>query len=146
MLRTFDLQLQHFDPLEPWTGFLAAIAYAIRTTYHTTTKASPAELVFGRDMIFNRSSTANWDAIRRQKQTTIDKNNLRENAKRSDHKYKIGDKVLYLRRLKRKQKHERPYDGPFEVIQCYNDGTYKIKRDDKVKQRTNARLLHPYKT
>ena len=97
-------------------------------------------------MIFDRNSTANWDAIRRQKQTTIDKNNLRENAKRSDHKYKIGDKVLYLRRLKRKQKHERPYDGPFEVIQCYNDGTYKIKRDDKVKQRTNARLLHPYKT
>ena len=67
MLRTFDLQLQQFDPTEPWQGYLAAIAFAIRSTYHTTLQATPAELVYGRDMIFEREHSANWDKIRRRK-------------------------------------------------------------------------------
>ena len=53
MLRTFDLQLQEFDPIEPWQGYLSTVAYSIRSTYHTTMKATPAELVYGRDMIFD---------------------------------------------------------------------------------------------
>ena len=146
MLRTFDLQLQRFDPIEPWQGYLSAVAFGIRSTYHTTLKATPAELVYGRDMIFNRSHLPNWDLIRRQKQALIIKNNMRENSNRIKHKYRVGDLVLYHRRTKKKQKHERPYDGPFEILQVYDNGTVMLQRNDRVKQRCNIPLIHPYKT
>ena len=81
MLRTFDLQIQAFDPIEPWQGYLSAVAYAIRSTYHTTLHAKPAELVYGRDMIFDRAYKPNWEEIRRLKQTMINKNNIKENKK-----------------------------------------------------------------
>ena len=53
MLRTFDLQLQTFDPNKPWQGFLASIADAVCSKFHTTLCATPAELVFGRNMLFS---------------------------------------------------------------------------------------------
>mgnify|MGYP001469009305 CR=1 FL=1 len=34
-----------------WTNILSAVMFAVRTTVHTTLKASPAQLVFGRDAI-----------------------------------------------------------------------------------------------
>ena len=146
ILRTFDLQIQEFDPKEPWKGYLANIAFAIQSTYHTTLKATPAELVFGRDMIFQKSYTPNWDEIRRHKQAIINKNNKKENSKCIKHDYRVGDKVLYKRRTINKQKHARPYDGPFDILKKYSNGTITLKRKDRVKQRTNIRLVHPYFT
>jgi adenosyl cobinamide kinase/adenosyl cobinamide phosphate guanylyltransferase len=43
---------------------LHATQWAINTTYHTTLKASPAQLVFGRDMILQTIYLANWAAIK----------------------------------------------------------------------------------
>ena len=53
MLRTFKLETNYLDTDDPWAGILAATAFAIRNTYHTTLKATPGQLVFGRDLIFN---------------------------------------------------------------------------------------------
>ncbi len=64
------------------------------STYHTTLRKTPGQLVFGRDMIFNIKHVANWEYIRQNKQKLIDKNNKAENAKRIEHTYKVGDKVL----------------------------------------------------
>jgi hypothetical protein len=33
----------------PWDGILSAIAFAVRATVHTTTRATPSQLIFGRD-------------------------------------------------------------------------------------------------
>ena len=121
MLRTFDLQTQEFNPLEPWQGFLSASVFAIRTTYHTTARATPAELVFGRHMIFDRKLVPNWEKIRKQIQKIIKNKKDCENAKPKDNKYNVGEKVLYRRRYKKKQKHDRPYSNPFEIIKCYSD-------------------------
>ena len=33
------------DPEDPWGGILAAAMFALRSTYHTTTQATPAQLV-----------------------------------------------------------------------------------------------------
>ena len=142
MLRTFDLQVRDMDPLDPWSGYLAAVAFAIRSTYHTTTKATPAELVFGRDMIIERSFEANWDDIRQQKQKLINDNNTRENKKRKYHDYRVGDQVLYRRR--KTAKHNRPYDGPFTITHVHSNGNVTIARDSRVKQRVNIRLIHPF--
>ena len=47
-----------------------------------------AQLVFGRDMMFNMKKVIKWKLIKR-KQITCD--NQHENAKRIEHKYNVGD-------------------------------------------------------
>ena len=94
MVRTFELETNYLDKEDPWKGVLAATAFAVRSTYHTTLKKMPGQLVFGRDMIFNIQHVANWEFIRQNKQICIDKNNKAENAKRIAHLYKEGDLVL----------------------------------------------------
>ena len=68
MLRTHNLNEYDFDEIDPWGPILQDVAYAIRATHHTTTKASPYQLVFGRDMLFNIPYTPNWENITAQKQ------------------------------------------------------------------------------
>ena len=68
--------------------------FAVRSTYHTTLKKTPGQLVFGCDMIFNIQHVANWEFIRKNKQHCIDKNNIAENAKHTAYLYKKGDQVL----------------------------------------------------
>ncbi|GAX23113.1 hypothetical protein FisN_UnNu094 [Fistulifera solaris] len=143
MLRTFNFQQQDMDPKDPWSGFLAATAYAIRSTFHTSNLATPAELIFGRDILFDRPFHPDFEKIRRHKQSIINTNNKRENAKRIKYTYHPGDRVLYKRRDT--YKHAQPYDGPYEVLKVYPNGTVQIaKGDRKIKDRINIRLLHPY--
>ena len=79
IIRTFELHENYLDEDDPWKGILAATAFAIRATYHTTLQKSPGQLIFGRDMIFNIQHTANWEYIRARKQRLIQKNNKNEN-------------------------------------------------------------------
>ena len=54
MIRTFQVyDNDELDDEDPWTGILAAIMAAVRSTYSTTTQATPMQLVFGHDAIFN---------------------------------------------------------------------------------------------
>ena len=53
MMRTFELENKYLDATSPWKGILSAVAFAIRSTIHTTTQSTPAQLVFGRDMMMN---------------------------------------------------------------------------------------------
>ena len=78
---------------QPWEGILAAMGFAIRATYLTTLKASPSQLVFGRDPILNIPFEANWEMIKRNKQKIIKQNNQRENSKRMLRTHNVGDKV-----------------------------------------------------
>jgi hypothetical protein len=52
------------------------------TTSHnipSTSKKTPCQLVFGRDMIHNIDFRANWDRIQKLKQDIINKSNQKEN-------------------------------------------------------------------
>ena len=142
MVRTFELEEIQLDKVDPWGGILAATAYAVRTTYHTTLQSSPGQLVFGRDMIFNIKHEANWEAIRLRKQKLIDENNRRENAKRLEHVYHTGDKVLVTRHDA--NKYETPYLGPYKIREVYTNGTVLVKRG-KVLETINIRRLKPFK-
>ena len=141
-MRTYELEDIYMDPKDPWSGILAATAYAVRSTYHTTLQATPGQLVFGRDMIFNIKHIANWKSIKERKQKLIDYNNERENKKRIKHKYNIDDKVLLERHDA--NKYERPYDGPYRVKQVYDNGTIQIKRGS-ILDTINIRRVKPYK-
>ena len=142
MLRTFELEEQDLDEKDPWTPFLQAACFAIRSTYHTTLGATPAQLVFGRDMILPKKFKADWAAIQERRQQQILRDNTRENSKRIPHEYNIGDKVSKTRpgiqpKLRRKR------DGPYEVIAVYNNGTLRIRRG-AVTERVNIRRLTPF--
>ena len=46
IIRTFELQDNYLDEDDPWKGILRATAFAVQSTYHTTLKMSPAQVVF----------------------------------------------------------------------------------------------------
>ena len=75
-------------------SLLSAAAWAIRSTAHTTLDATPGQLVFGRDMLLPIQIKTDWARIRQRKQDIINVNNRKENAKRIEHKYHVGEKVL----------------------------------------------------
>ena len=114
----------------------------MRTTYHTTLEASPAQLVYGRDMIYPLQYIAQWDVIRKNKQALIKKANLRENSRRIDHKYTVGDLVL-VRVQGVKRKLDSPMTGPYKITKVHNNGTVSVKRGI-ISDRLNIRLLKPY--
>ena len=116
--------------------------FALRATYHTTTQATPAQLVFGRDAILNTVFQANWKYIKDRKQKLIHKNNIQENSKRIPYTYQVGDKVLVdLGDVK--TKFDPKYEGPFSVVQVNNNGTVRIRKG-AVSETVNIRIIHPY--
>ena len=143
-LRNFEIEQQELDDQNPWDEFLSAAAFAIRSTHHTTLEASPAQLVFQRDMFLPVKYVANWTNIQLQRQKRINYSNERENANRIHHEYKRGDRVLLttpgiLPKLK------SPRTGPYEVVNIHHNGTVTIRRD-YVQQRVNIRRILPYYT
>ena len=142
MLRTFELEERELDPDNPWSEFLTAVGYAIRSTYHTTLEATPAQLVFGRDMLLPMTFEANWTRIQQNRQKEINRNNDRENKSRIDHVYSIGDKVL-LTKPGILRKMSTPQQGPYKVEQVFTNGTIIIRRGP-VSERVNIRRVQPY--
>ena len=52
MIKTFQIyDREDLEEQDPWSGILAPIMFGVRATYHTTLEATPAQLVFGRDVI-----------------------------------------------------------------------------------------------
>jgi hypothetical protein len=143
MIRTFRIhQSEEVDEEEPWNGILSACMFALRATVHTTTQATPAQLVFGRDAILNVKFDANWTLIRQRKQNLIDENNLRENNTRVPHEYRVGDQILITRAPKGKYGTD-PYEGPYPIVQVHSNGTVRYQKG-AVSDVINIRQVHPY--
>ena len=142
MLRTFELEEQQLDPTDPWTRILSAVAFAVRSTYHTTLEATPGQLIFGRDMLLPVKFQADWANIKMKRQSEINKNNYRENKSRIPHHYEVGDLVLVAHQGIRR-KLSTPNHGPYPVERVYNNGTLLIRKGP-VAQRINIRLCKPY--
>ena len=140
MIRSCEPQETEED--NPWPGILAAVAFAVRSTYHTTLKATPGQLVFGRDMILNIKHVADWEAIKQRKQKLINQNNKRENNKRIQHKYRVGDKVLMTNKKARKL--ETPNDGPYRITDVFRNGSVRVRKG-AIEDRVNVRNITPYK-
>ena len=145
MLRSFQVQNTE-NIVNPFKGILSAICFAVRATVHTTLKATPTQLVFGRDHILNIKYEANWKHIRDLKQKMINKNNILENKKRKDYDYQVGQKVLIKTEQSRKYG-KNPYKGPYEIVTINNNGSVNLKsllRRGAVYQSYNLRQLSPY--
>ena len=131
MIRTQDLDNHDFDPVDPWGDILAELAWAVRSLYHRTLDATPGQLVFGRAMLFDMLFTPDWDKIRAGKRAQVLKDNERENSKRRQFTYKIGDKVLLKRdHLRILCKSERQNKGSYTTVQVNKNGTLSITNED----------------
>jgi len=140
-MRTFEMENIDLDEEDPFIGMISAICFAVRSTYHTTLQATPGQLVFGRDMIFHIETVADWQHIHHRKQALINKNNQRENAKRHEHDYAVGDKVLI--NVADHHKMERPRVGPYTIVRTHTNGTVTIQKGN-VTERLNIRQIVPF--
>ena len=141
--RTFQLQQEKLDEKDPWSSFLAAAAFAVRSTVHTTLQATPGQLVFGRDMILPFQFKADWAMIHQRRQNLMDKANLQENENRVPHVYRVGDLVTKDISDKRAPKLNALREGPFVVQQVNANGTLRIQKGAKT-ELVNMRRIKPF--
>ena len=121
---------------------LPYIAFAIRSTYRTITQASPAQLVFGRDMMMDTLFTADWKSLRERKLRQVHIDNARENSKCVEHIFVEGDLVYLRLDVKTQAKMKRPTMGPYPIVQVKNNGTVVLQRG-AYSEMVNMRRLHP---
>ena len=142
LLRVYELEKYEFPRGDPWSNILSSAAWAIRSTVHTTLGATPGQLVYGRDMLFDLSFKANWRDIKERKRARIEESNKRENSKRIRHTYNVGDLVTKDRNQLQPKLH-RPRDGPYQIVKVYNNGVVKI-RDGITLEKVSIRRIHPF--
>ena len=99
------------------------------------------QLVFGRDAILNSKHVADWEHIRQRKQLRINHNNKRENMRRNNHQYKIGDKILVKR--KKNSKQELEFMGPFPITKINENGTVSFQKGIII-DAVNIRRIKPF--
>jgi ribosomal protein L21E len=144
-----SLEIKGIDDIDPefgWKGVLSAVRAAVRATVHTTTRATPSQLVFGRDAVLNCSFEANWQFIKERKQRLILQNNKKENAKRIPHVYNVGDRVMID--LDPQRKHGTPkYSGPHTITAVNDNNTVQLSKvayhGGAVYETWNTRNLEP---
>ena len=94
---------------------LSSIAWAIRASHHSTLQATPSQIVFGRDMLFNLKSVINWKETSSRKQKQVNLDNIRENRNRIDYDYPRIGQQIYVIRDKIHRKLDGPKKAPFTI-------------------------------
>ena len=72
----------------------------------------------------------------------ICRNNIKENSKRIDHDYHVGDKVL-LRNDDLAKFQSNPWEGPFRIAAVKDNGYVRVDKGATIEP-FNVRLLKPY--
>ena len=129
MIRMFQVcDNDLLDDEDPWAGILTAIAAAVHCTCNATMRATPVQLVFGRDFNMNTKFITDWDCIHARKQEHINDNNARKNRKHAEHTCRVGDEVLL------KNKNSGKFDGsecepePCRIATVCDNGMVQVKK------------------
>ena len=142
MMRTYDLDMAVTVNSDVVDNFLVDAAWAIRATHHTVLQATPGAAVFGRDMLFDIPFIADWSLIGKRRQIQIDKDALRQNQKRVDYDYVVGQKVLLITDGIIRKASDK-YTGPFVITQVFTNGNVRIKRE-RIEERLHIRRIIPF--
>jgi len=140
MIRSAQIKdKRDLDSFFGFKGVLAACWKAVNSTVHTTARATPSQLVFGRDAMLNATFQADWQFIKEQKQRLVIQNNKRENAKRKPHAHSAGD-VAAVKAGKGRKHGSNPCLGPMRIAQAHDNDTVKLVRSPTT---TVERSLKP---
>lgn len=154
---------------ENWDEYIAPTLFAYRTSRQSTTKIDPFYLTYGRKAILPIDNDDREMTIeQRIKEIFEDIPEIRNKAKRQieisqerqkkyhdkkitkEHKFEIGDKVLYYNAAKEKQwsgKLEEKWKGPYYIHEVLMNGSYKLKNEINgriLKTPVNGELLKKY--
>jgi len=143
MLRTSELDMANSVSPDDVDVFLDNAAWAIRSTYHTVLKASPGAAIFGRDMLFDIPFVADWYKIGEHRQSLTDRDNERENKRRIDYDYKVGDQVLIVKDGILRKSESKFGKEPWTITTVHTNGTIRVQCGTKS-ERINIRRVTPY--
>jgi hypothetical protein len=143
MLRTAELDMADSVTPNDVNVFLDNVAWAIRSTYHTVLKASPGAAIFGQDMLFDIPFIADWRKVGVRQQLLTNCGNQRENAKRIDYDYKVGDKVLVINEGSLRKAESAYGKEPWTITTVHTNGTIRIQRGTKT-ERLNIWRVEPF--
>ena len=123
---------------------LAVAMHATRCAMSEPLGTTPGAMAFNRDMFLNLPLIADLQAIRVKRQQLIDNTTIRQNAKRRNYDYEVGQQVLIYAEDPRKL--EARAEGPYTIEQVHVNGTISIRRTPHVVERINIRRVMPYRT
>ena len=142
MIRTSNLDMSDTCTSDDINELLTNVGWAIRSTHHTVLGTTPGAAIFERDMLFDIPFLADWSDIGKRRQNQVDKSNIRENSKRVDFDYRVGQKCLIIKDgIFRKA--EDKNEGPYLITEVFSNGTVRIQRGS-INERINIRRLHPF--
>ena len=98
-------------------------------------------------MILRQKVIVDWELEKQRKIKFTKENNEKENSKRREHEYKVGDLVLLVtpQYERRKQpKISSPTEGPYEILRVFCNGIISIQRGAYV-DKVSIRRVRPYK-
>ena len=122
---------------------LATCMHAMRCSVSAQIGTTPGAMVFGRDMIMDVPLLANLAAIRDGRQQMIDENLIKQNKKRIEHHFRVGDLVMQI--VWNKTKLSERSGGPFRVLATHCNGNITIQRTPTVTDTQSTRWFTPYK-
>ena len=122
---------------------LSTCVHALRCAINHTMKTSPGAMVFNRDMLMNVQLLVDLESIRGRRQQKIDDNTKRNNNKRIDHNYQIGDLVKL--KVYDPTKLEERFKGPYRIDQVFTNGTVSMQTKPGIGTRINIRKIEPYR-
>ena len=140
-IATFELSKMELPDANPFGSFIAAASRAMRSTLHSTLKATPGQLVLGRGMLLSLQLRASWAGARLRKQSLAGKGTAEESKSRAQHGCKAGGRALRARPGAMPEM-EAPRAGPLEVKQVGANGALAAGRGAAI-GRASARSASP---
>ena len=83
------------------------------------------------------------EMIRQKRQLLIDENVRRQNQKRREFHYQVGQEVL-IKTVSPNKLQPRAH-GPYTITRVYVNGTIDVRRNAQVIERLNIRRVVPFK-
>ena len=100
-------------------------------------------MIFGRDMNLPIKHLVDWELILQQKQTKINKDNIRKNRHRFEHDYKVGYDFMLTKYTA--YKYKISYTCPLVITQCFTNGMAELQ-NGATQIIYNIRHINPYKS
>ena len=124
-----------------------ALSNAIHITRCAVSRSlgvSPGALVFRRDMFLDIPIISDPVEIQRKRQVIVDENLRRQNQKRREFNYSVGQELL-MKTVNPDKLGPRSH-RPYVITRVYTNGTVDIQRSENVTERINIRRIIPLPT